>query len=97
MKYTMNVVIADPNTAEGMTSDLFLKLSCIFAYDPEQYGNGHWLKIKGSEGFENYIDLRYDMDFDRNNKTAYLEKWAKNYWSGENGAYYVKSLEIIKA
>lgn len=97
MKYEMKVTIANPDTAEGMMSDLLMKLSCIFSYDPEQYGNGHWLKIKGAEGFENYIDLRYDTDFDRNNKTAYLEKWARNYWSGKNGAYYVKSLEIIKA
>jgi hypothetical protein len=97
MKYEMKVTIANPDTPEGMMSDLFMKLSCIFAYDAEQYGNGHWLKIKGNEGFENYIDLRYDKDFDRNNKTAYLEKWARNYWSGKNGAYYVKSLEIIKA
>ena len=97
MKYTMNVVIADPETKVGMTSDLFMKLVCFFAYDPEQYGNGHWLKIKGSEGFEGHIDLRYDTDFDRNNKIEYLEKWAKNYWSGKNGAYYVKSIEIIKA
>ena len=96
MKYEMKVTIADPETPEGMTSDLFLKLLCIFAHDPEQYGNGHWLKIKENEGFGSCIDLRYNTDFDPNNKIAYLEKWAENYWSGKNGAYYIKSLEIVK-
>ena len=92
----MKVIIADPNTSKGMTSDLFMKLSCCFAYDPEQYGNGHFVRIKGGEGFSNIIDLRYDKEFDRSNKDAFLEKWARNYWSGQNGAYYVKWIEITK-
>lgn len=97
MKYTMNVVIADPNTPKGMFSDIPMKLSCFFSYDPEQYGNGHMLRIKGAEGFSNVYDLRYDRNFNRNNKAEYLEKWARSYWNGKDGAYYVKSIEIIEA
>lgn len=98
MKYLMTVTIADPETPAGMSSDLLFKIECSFAYDPEQYGNGHWLKLKkrGIEGFENHVDLRYDPDFDRNDKPTYLEKWARNYWSGKDGAYYVKSIRIEK-
>lgn len=98
MKYNMTVIIADPNTPKGMSSDLVYKIECTFAHDPEQYGNGHWLRLKkrGPEGFENHIDLRYDADFDRNNKPAWLEKWAKAYWNGKDGAYFVKSLRIEK-
>ena len=79
MKYTMKVTIAQPNTPEGMSSDILFVIDCIFVYDPEQYGKKHYLYMKkrGPEGFENYIDLRYDGDFDRNDKPAYLEKWAK--------------------
>ena len=99
MKYEMKVVIYDPETPKGMSSDLLFKIDCFFAYDPEQYGNGYWLKLKkrGIEGFENHIDLRYDREFNPNNKPAFLERWARNYWSGKNGAYAVKSLEILKA
>lgn len=97
MKYTMNVVIADPETPEGMISDLLMILSCNFVYDSEQYGNGYYVKISGKEGFSNIIDLRYNTEFNQNNKIAWLEKWARNYWSGKNGAYYVKSIKITEA
>lgn len=96
MKYNMNVIIADPNTPNGMTSDLFLAIECEFAYNPNQYGNGHYLCLKNKNlpfGKE-VIDLRYDTEFDRNDKAAYLEKWARNYWNGKDGAYIVKSLKI---
>ena len=98
MKYLMTVTIANPNTPKGMSSDILFKIDCFFSYDPEQYGNGHWLKLKarGPEGFENYVDLRYDSGFNPNDKPAFLEKWAHNYWSGKNGAYYVKELRIAK-
>ena len=94
MNYRMKVVIYNPETPEGMTSDLMFDLSCSFYYDPEQYGNGHYLCIKGKEFYQQVIDLRYDAEFDRNNKIAFLEKWARNYWSGTNGAYAIKTLEI---
>ncbi len=97
MKYQMKVVIYNPETPKGMTSDLYFDLSCVFVYDPEQYGNGHYVSIGGREFYRQVIDLRYDPEFDRNNKPAYLEKWARSYWSGKNGAYAIKSLEILKA
>lgn len=96
MKYEMKVVIYDPETPAGMTSDLMFNLSCSFTHDPEQYGNGHFVSISGREFYRQVIDLRYDTEFDRNNKMAFLEKWARNYWSGKNGAYAIKSLEISK-
>lgn len=99
MKYEMKVVIYNPETKEGMTSDLFMAIDCHFVYDSEQYGNGYYVSLKNKNlpfGKE-IIDLRYDKDFDPNDKPAYLEKWARNYWSGKNGAYAVKSLDIHKA
>lgn len=96
MKYQMKVVICDPETPEGMSSDLFLDLSCSFVFDSEQYGNGHYVSISGKEFYRQVIDLRYDADFDRDNKARWLEKWARSYWSGKNGAYAIKSLEILK-
>lgn len=99
MKYLMNVTIANPDTPKGMSSDLLLKIECSFAHDPKQYGNGHYVALKNRNlpFGEEVIDLRYDTTFDRNNKAAWLEKWAHACWSGKDGAYIVKSLTITKA
>lgn len=96
MNYEMNVRITDPNTPDGMTSELSFNLTCSFAYDEEQYGNGHYLVIKGKGFSPQHIDLRYDTSFKRDKKEKWLENWARNYWSGKNGAWAIKSLEITK-
>ena len=96
MKYNMSVRITDPNTSEGMVSELYFNLECIFTYDEDQYGNGHYVSIQGKGFYRQVIDLRYDKSFDRDNKAEWLETWAKNYWSGKNGAWVIKSLEIAK-
>ena len=51
---------------------------------------------RGAGFWQQLIDLRYDTEFDSNNKAAWVEKWARSYWSGENGAFMVKSLEITE-
>lgn len=97
MTYKMKVQITDPNTPKGMTSELCFKLICSFIYDSEQYGNGFFLNIE-VEGFEDkFFDLRYVRSFRKSEKKKWLENWARNYWSGENGAWSIKSLEITKA
>ena len=98
MTYKMKVIIADPDTKQGMMSDMLLIIDCSFVYDEEQYGNGHYVSLRNRNlpfGKE-VIDIRYDTTFDRNNKAAWLEKWARNYWTGNNGAWEIKSLEIEK-
>lgn len=96
MTYKMKVRITDPNTPKGMTSELCFKLICSFIYDSEQYGNGFFLNIEG-EGFEDkFFDLRYDRSFKKSEKEKWLENWAESYWSGKNGAWGIKSLEIEK-
>lgn len=97
MDYKMKVSITDPNTPKGMTSELFFSLDCHFDYDEEQYGNGHYVCIAGKDFYRQVIDLRYDTEFDRNQKEKWLKQWAKKYWSGKNGAWAIKNLEITKA
>jgi hypothetical protein len=92
----MEVKITDPNTPEGMISELYFNLECIFSYDENQYGNGHYVVIQGKDFYRQVIDLRYDKSFDRENKEKWLMEWAKNYWSGKDGAWAVKSLMISK-
>ena len=96
--YKIKVKVEEPNTPEGMTSGLYFDLDCHFTYNPETYGNGHYVQIKSTDlPFQccNY-DLRYDKSFDRNNKIKWLEEWARSYWSGENGSWKITELEIKK-
>ena len=94
MKYQMRVVIEDPNVEPGMIAELLFDLECNFNHHPNQYGNGYCLSISGKNFYRQIIDLRYDKSFDRNNPDIWLSNWAHNYWSGENGAWVVKHLEI---
>ena len=96
MKYKMKVSITDPNTKEGMFSELLFDLECCFIYDEEQYGNKHYVSIYGKEFYSQYIDIRYDKSFKVDKKEEWLENWARNYWSGKNGAWAIKSIEITK-
>ena len=96
MNYKMTVRITDPKTKAGMMSELLFKLDCYFHYDEEQYGNGHYVTIDAENFNTQYIDLRYDRTFRRNEKEKWLEQWARNYWTGKNSAWAIKSLEIAK-
>lgn len=96
MNYKMNVTIKDPQTPNGMYSGLQFSFTCYFIHDPYTYGNGYYVNIvpDQKEFGTQYIDLRYDKTFNRENKAKWLEQWAKNYWSGENGAWVVDTLKI---
>ena len=96
MKYSMNVVICNPNRPDGMISDILFKLTAEFVVDAETYGKKTWLHIKSDTDFEAYYDLRYDNEYHRGKEKEFLEHWAHNYWSGKNGAYIVKTLDITQ-
>lgn len=96
MKYKMKVKIVDPNTKQGMYSALYFDLDCNFIYDSNQYGNGYFVSIERKGFYRQGYDLRYDTTFDSHNKVKWLEEWAKNYWTGNNGAWALKALEIIE-
>lgn len=88
MNYEMKVVITKDEKEKERTLD------CWFSYDEEQYGNGHYVSIKAKEFYPQYIDIRYDKSFNISNKSKWLEEWARSYWSGENGAWSIKYIEI---
>lgn len=91
MNYKMEISIANPtNTSESRV----LELECEFGYDPNQYGNGHSVRIRGKGGMEWCYDLRYDTSFCKNEKEAWLINWAKTNWSGENGSWKITELMI---
>ena len=89
--FKMQVVIYDP---KDKSREKTLDLTCRYFYDSENYGNGHYLSIRGANGFDEYLDLRYDMDFDSHKKTEYLIGIINRYWSGKNGSFKVKSFTL---
>lgn len=96
LNYKMTVDIYDPNTPEGMLSGLRLYLFCEVFRDPGDYGNGSYLSIRG-EGFSKQIfDVRFDKSFHINEPDVWIKNWAQNYWSGVNGAWSIKRLQIEK-
>lgn len=96
LNYKMTVEIYDPDTPSGMFSSLKLYLFCEFFCDPNDFGNGCYVSIRG-EGFsKNVFDIRYDKSFNIDEPDVWLKNWAKNYWNGCNGAWKTKSLQILK-
>lgn len=96
MRYKMQVIIYDPNTEKGMSSDLVQNLECYFSHMEQDYGNGYHLAIRMGDGYMNAYDLRYDKDFHKDEKEVFLVRWAYNYWTGKDGAYAIKRLTIEK-
>lgn len=95
MNYKMTVVIKDPKEPAGFGA-IVLNLIAEFAYDEKQYGNGYSVCIKDDKVFRICYDLRYYKDFDKDKKDVWLLNWAKEYWSGTNGAYELVKFSIEK-
>ena len=90
--------IEEPDVESGMSNQMVLKLNAAFSHNPKTYGNGYFLAIADEEErFRNSYDLRYDKEFDPKAKIAYLEKWVRGYWNGENGAFVLRSIDIREA
>ena len=90
MNYKMNLILTQGNEERAFNFD------CVFTYDEDQYGNGYYVSVVDREsGFDPlYLDIRYDTSFNTNNKAEWLEEWAKLRWSGKNGAWSVKSIDV---
>ena len=96
LNYKITVEIYDPDTPVGKLSSLRLYLFCEVYYNPNDFGNGCYVSIRG-EGFTStVIDVRYDKSFNFDEADVWLNNWAKNYWNGCNGAWSIKSLQILK-
>ena len=98
MEYKMKVVVMNPNT---VNDDVVFNLYCDFVCIEKDYGNKHYLYIGSDESSSTYFspimyDLRYNKEFDKNNKEEWLKAWANTYWSGEKGSYKVKEIDIKK-
>ena len=96
LNYKMSVEIYDPKVPVGMFSGLWLYLFCEVFCDPNDFGNGCYVSIHGEAFSKHVFDVRYDKSFNINDPDVWFKKWAKNYWNGCNGAWKIKSLQILK-
>lgn len=96
MNYKMTVEIYDPEAPVGMLSCLKLSLFCDVFCDSNDFGNGCYVSIHGECFYKTVIDVRYDKSFNLDEPDDWLKNWAKNFWDGSNGAWKIKSLQILK-
>jgi len=101
MKYKMTVWLTDPETPDGMNSTHVFKLTADFGKGAGfDYGNGYHVSIhtENRREFNPLLyDLRYDRDFREDEADLWLVRWAKQYWSGKNGAWKLTKYEVEEA
>ena len=88
--YKMKVAITNPNTEDSII------LHCKFYYDKSIDSVGYYVEIEGKEfPREMYVLGHFDI-LNVYQQIEFLEKWAKNYWNGEDDTWTIKTLEIEK-
>ena len=67
-----------------------------FYNNPNQYGNGYgMLVVCKTEPFgRQTYDLRYDKDFDRNNKISYITQFFSSRFTGKDGSYKLIGIQV---
>lgn len=71
------------NNTEG--ESITLKGTISFHHDPEQYGNGYTMYVKGFDepfGGQGY-DIRYDNEFDKDEELLYIVKFYATRYDGK--------------
>ena len=93
MTYEIKLTVANPETGKEAKLNLIAK----FSFDKRQYGNGHYLMVKDTvTPWQEFYDIRYEADFDKNNKEEYLKWLVNSIWNGDNGSYKVSKVKIKK-
>lgn len=105
LSFIVSGVLIDPDTKTGMCGDTNFKLLATFSYlDSEDnfcYGNGTYLVVRGTIGFNPNVnecfDCRYDKRLKTGSESEFLETFFRDRWHGKNGAWAIKSMTIEKA
>ena len=97
MKYEIIVTIEHPDD-HTHESEREYTLKAYFSHDPNTYGNGWYVCIRGVGKceIEWCIDLRYHS-FNPDRARQFLDTLCREYWTGKDGAYRITSLSITKA
>ena len=85
------------NNNKGTTKVYNAKVS--FSYNPDTYGNGYYMGIESDLepfGFSSY-DIRYDTEFNKEEKMVYIMQFFSNRFNGKNGAWKMIGIKIHEA
>ena len=68
-----------------------------FFYNPKQYGNGTYMSCESHDKekyHDYYFDIRYDMDYHKDEQIQFIVDWVLNTWSGKNGSYRTTEISV---
>ena len=73
--------------------------SIEFSYNPDTYGNGHYMFIESKDepfGGQAY-DIRYDKRFRKDNKLLYIVEYLSDRFDGEDGRCKLRGVSVYEA
>lgn len=90
--FLLDVTLVSPD----FTTTKSLKLIVKLAKSNSGYGNDTYMLVKSrdSGSFEQYYDIRYDKEFNKNKPEVFIINWVYNFWSGENGSWNIIGCSI---
>lgn len=91
-KFLLDVSLISPDFTERKE----LKLKVVLSKSNSGYGNDTYMLVKSrnDNSFEQFFDIRYDREFNRDKPEIFIINWVYNYWSGENGSWNVSGCSI---
>lgn len=93
-KYNVKVFV---NDGKGETE--ILKGTVEFDHNPDQYGNGYSMGIRGlgeAFGLQGY-DIRYDREFNPANMIGYIVRFYTNRYTGKDGWWKLIGIRVHEA
>lgn len=94
MEDKYNVIVNVRNEEDG--EEMEYEATVEFSYTPNDYGNGHYMGLRSFGSLEAY-DIRYDSDFQRDNKPSYITQFFQNRHSGKNHSWKLTGISIKEA
>lgn len=85
------------DSGDGATHEYHVVVE--FACQENDYGNGYHMCVRGDNepfGFTVY-DIRYDTDFDKDNKIPYIVQLFAYRYTGEDGSWKLIGISVHEA
>lgn len=98
-KVTYHITGPDYSKDDRPMSSKVYDAIVVFSCDPNQYGNGYSMGIKSKAepfGMQGY-DIRYDKDFHKLSRIAWLANYFANRYDGQDGRWELIGIRIHEA
>lgn len=98
-KVTYHITGPDYSTDEHAMAAEVVDAVVEFDYDPDAYGNGYCMAIRSRVepfGMQGY-DIRYDKDFHKLSRIAWLANYFANRYDGQDGRWELIGIRVHEA